>query len=263
MATPPDRPKSLDEAAGLVEPGAGTPLSDSSIGSVQRGERLTDPDQPPPTFVEPVPPPAYFRLPINGSHVMPISNTPSEPGFDEALGMGLAYEIQDDVVGGNFHRDPNGNATRWGIDQTQHPNIDVANLTREEAVDFYKHHPSFWPTAKNVPDSHRELRAVYMEGLINAGSAATKALQRAFGLTGPDVDGTFGPLTRKAMAVSLRSMSQESMIRKYFSERESHYQWLAGANPQRHGKNLSGWLNRVKDTSAWYDASIKLRRIRL
>jgi hypothetical protein len=263
MAKPPDRPKSLDEAAGLVEPGAGTPLSDSSIGSVQRGERFTDPGQPPPEFVEPVPPPAFFRLPINGSHVIPISNTPSEPGFDEALGMGLAYEIQDDTLNGNPHRDPNGNVTKWGVDQTKHPSVDVANLTREGAVEFYKGHPLFWPTAKNVPNSHRELRAVYMEGLINAGSNATRALQMAFGLINEQVDGGWGPITRAAMAIALRAKSEEALIRDYFSGREARYNWLAAVNPARNGKNLGGWLNRIKDTSAWYYAVIKLRRTRL
>jgi hypothetical protein len=263
MAKPPDRPKSLDEAAGLVEPGAGTPLSDSSIGSVQRGERFTDPSAPPPESVEPVPPPAFFRLPINGSHVIPISNTPSEPGFDDALAMGLAYEIQDDTLNGNFHHDTNGNPTKWGIDQTRHPYLDVPNMTREGAVDFYKNHPSFWPTAKNVPDSHRELRAVYMEGLINTGSNATRALQTAFGLVGRDVDGGWGPITRAAMAIALRSKSQEALIRDYFDGREARYNYLALVNPTDNRDSLTGWLNRVKDTASWYDAVIKLRRTRL
>jgi hypothetical protein len=267
MADPPKRPRSLDEAAGLVEPGKGPPLSDSAIGPVQRGERFTDPKvegEIPSAVTDPLDfDPYYFRLPRNGSHVIPISRTPSEPGFDEALGMGLAYEIQDDVTSGNFHRDPNGNPTRWGVDQTMHPSIDVANLSRAGAVDFYKNHPTMWPMAKNVPASHGELRAVYFEGLINSGSHATKAMQIAFGMTGREVDGSFGSKTHRAMEIAIRRQSEESLIRAYFTGREGRYRAISAYDPQKHGKNLRGWLNRVKDTADWYDVVIKSRRSRV
>jgi hypothetical protein len=199
-------------------------------------------------------------MPRNGSHAIIISNTPSEPGFDEALAAGLAYEIQDDTVDGNFHHDPNGNPTKWGIDQTQHPYIDVPSITRPGAVYFYLENPTMWPRAKEVPGAFGELRSVYFEGLINTGSRATKALQRAFGMTGEDVDGVWGPITRKAMNDALKYEGEESIIRKYFHGRKFEYEELVRRYPERNAKNLQGWKNRVDDTSDWYDSVVKARR---
>lgn len=53
--------------------------------------------------------------------------------FPKALSFVLKWE-------GGFVCDPDdpGGATKWGISQKAHPDLDVANLTQEEAATIYK-----------------------------------------------------------------------------------------------------------------------------
>ena len=254
MADPPRRPRNLDEAAGLVEPGKGEPLSESVVvpREIPGKEALEGFSLPPTPGAIP-----EFKMPRLGWRVLPISNIPAEEGFDDALALALAPELNGDTSTGNPHFDPNGNPTQWGIDKTQHPLMDVGNLSRMDAIMFYLEHPAMWPMAKKVPGRAADLRTVYFEGLINAGRNATKALQMAVG-TNPD--GNYGPETSRAVKTALNTRGEEKVVREYFIARKARYDAIVRANPQKHAKNRKGWHNRVDDTADYYEHVLKARR---
>lgn len=66
--------------------------------------------------------------------------------FETAVAFTLREETGGDHTGA-LHTDPAdpGGTTKWGIAQRYHPNIDVAKLTRDQAVDIYRQ--QYWKPA--------------------------------------------------------------------------------------------------------------------
>lgn len=88
--------------------------------------------------------------------------------FDEAVGAVLGEE------GGyvNDPRDPGGE-TKWGISKRAFPDLDIVNLTRDEASEVYRVH--YWqPLVPYGLDSH--FMRVAFECAVNQGLEFTKKL---------------------------------------------------------------------------------------
>ena len=98
----------------------------------------------------------------------------------------------------NDPKDPGGE-TNFGIAKRSHPDVDIANLTKEGAKEIYKEH--YWVKNK-VESLSEELRHIYFDMCVNQGrSRAVKILQRAANGKGAGlkVDGGMGPMTIRAM----------------------------------------------------------------
>jgi hypothetical protein len=54
--------------------------------------------------------------------------------FDKAIEFTLQWEGE----GGKASPGDPGGMTKWGISQRAHPEVDVANLTREQAIEIYR-----------------------------------------------------------------------------------------------------------------------------
>lgn len=141
----------------------------------------------------------------------------------------------DRVLGheGRYVNDPNdpGGETNWGISKRSYPNVDIKNLSRDDAVDIYRH--DFWDPLK--ADS-KPKAVVYqlLDFAVNSGiRASIRAYQRALGV--PD-DGQFGP--RSDMAAKAMSVSDQIML---LSAERLEYMTNAKNWPQ-HGK---GWARRM------------------
>lgn len=150
--------------------------------------------------------------------------------FETAVNHILRYEGVDSD-------DPldRGGRTRFGIAQASHPDIDVPNITIEEAKDIYR--ADYWVKAR-CEDLPALLRFPMFDAAVNSGvKTATAMLQRALGVKD---DGKIGPTTMKALGHALPS---ELWIR-FMAERALHY----ARSPQidTFGK---GWMRRLMDVA--------------
>ena len=92
--------------------------------------------------------------------------------FEEIIDIVLEHE-------GGYVNDPDdaGGETNYGIAKRWYPNVDIKNLTKEEAKKIY--HMDYWNPAKcnEVP---KHLRHIYFDMCVNFGrSGAVKVLQQA------------------------------------------------------------------------------------
>ncbi len=94
-----------------------------------------------------------------------------------------------------------GGQTKYGISKRAHPDVEIKDLTVEDAISIYREH--YWKPSKaeRLPE---KLRAPYFLFLVNAGQGnAVKVLQRACnGKNGKGeqiaVDGRIGRMTIRA-----------------------------------------------------------------
>ena len=115
--------------------------------------------------------------------------------FNEIIEVVLEHE-------GGYVHDPNdlGGETNFGIAKRFYKDVDIKNLTREEAKNIY--HQDYWKPAKcdEVPP---QLRHIYFDMCVNFGrGGAGKVLQQAANARNKnkiDVDGGMGPATLKAI----------------------------------------------------------------
>lgn len=110
--------------------------------------------------------------------------------FDTAIERVLGNE-------GGYVNNPDdpGGETNWGISKRSYPDVDIANLSRDDAKAIYRR--DFWiPVANYVEDSalcYQVLDAAVNHGMANA----VRFLQRAAGVAD---DGHLGPVSRNALS---------------------------------------------------------------
>ena len=111
--------------------------------------------------------------------------------FKEMINVVLGHE------GGYVNdKDDSGGETNWGISKRAFPDLDIKNLSRDDAINIYKTHYFIPSRAKELPS---ELRLTYFDMCVNMGqSRAVKILQNAINGKGKHkvkVDGKIGPNT--------------------------------------------------------------------
>ena len=110
--------------------------------------------------------------------------------FDKIIEVVLEHE-------GGYVNDPKdpGGETNFGIAKRSNPDVDIKNLTIEQAKEIYK--SKYWDKNK-VEKLPELLRHIYFDMCVNMGrSRAGKIIQRAANNKGHDlsVDGVLGPVT--------------------------------------------------------------------
>jgi len=93
---------------------------------------------------------------------------------------------------GNYVFDPSdpGGETKFGICKRSYPNLDIKNLTRDQACALY--HRDFWAKL-NVDTLPISIAFQMLDFAVNSGSSTvTRACQRALGVAD---DGHIGPVT--------------------------------------------------------------------
>jgi lysozyme family protein len=123
--------------------------------------------------------------------------------------------------------------TKFGIAANSYPDLDIKNLSLDEAKEIYKR--DYWDKchADELPE---DIRQIHFDTAVNMGrGAAAKILQRAAKVND---DGKIGPVTlRAAKNVNLRS---------YAVERLRWYTKVILNNPTSI-KYARGWYGRVLD----------------
>lgn len=140
-----------------------------------------------------------------------------------------------DAEGGytNDPADPGGE-TNYGIDKRSHPDVNIKELTVEQATDIY--FTEYW-VKFNCAQFAWPLNCVYFDCCVNTGNKqSNKFLQRA---VGTEADGILGPKTLGAV----NSKSIDVVANAVIGQRQKFYETLAENKPTLK-KFLKGWTNR-------------------
>jgi lysozyme family protein len=177
--------------------------------------------------------------------------------FNDAIAFVLPHEEEfarghwgdeNYVVAENVSGDAGG-WTKYGIDATSHPGLDVRNLTRARAIALYWHE---WQ-AHRLDLLPAPLAVALFDVWVNGGHPIEwlqAALNHVENVKPPlSIDGGLGPKTLAAVAACI----DFSAVLDYFiEERDTRFRALA-QNPAR-AKFLSGWLRRDIDLRAYLHA---------
>ena len=171
--------------------------------------------------------------------------TPS-PAFQKAVLFILPHE--EDFLRGHWG-DENfviaehvpgdaGGVTKYGIDASSHPGVDVADLTREQAITIYWQEWNF----RDMDSLPERLAIACFDVWVNGGFAI-KWLQTALNNFGASlvVDGDLGSKTIAAA----NACDQDAVIRFFLNERDARFERL-GKYPALE-QFLAGWEQRDAD----------------
>ena len=141
---------------------------------------------------------------------------------------------------GGYVNDPKdlGGETKYGITKRFYPDVDIKNLTIEQATEIYK--KDYWDKNR-VESLPQNLWHIYFDMCVNMGKrTAVKVLQRAAVNKGKDieVDGGLGPMTIKAL-----SGVELDRVRAF---RVKYYVDLITAKPEQE-KFYLGWFRRATE----------------
>jgi lysozyme family protein len=144
---------------------------------------------------------------------------------------------------GGYSNDPKdaGGETKFGISRRSYPNLDIKNLTPEQAKQIY--FCDFWQKGKYEQIEDENIATKFFDLAVHTGiSQAIKLIQRALRAAGTQVaeDGIIGPITLKA----INEADSTDLLAALKSESAGYYRLIANANPSQQ-KFIAGWLNRA------------------
>ena len=138
---------------------------------------------------------------------------------------------------GGYVNDPNdlGGETNFGITKRFYPDVDIKNLTKEDAKQIY--YKDYWKknSCDKMPD---QLKHIYFDMCVNMGKrTAVKILQRTAVNKGKDidVDGGLGAMTLEAI-----KNVELTRVRAY---RVKYYVDIVNKKPEQE-KFYFGWFRR-------------------
>jgi|SRR5581483_10122111 len=132
--------------------------------------------------------------------------------------------------------------TKFGIAAASYPDLDIENLTINEAHDIYLR--DYWNTQKYAELIFQVPANKIFDLVVNMGfSGGHKVVQRALIDCGHPVgvDGVFGILTLDAC----NSIQPDELIETICLRAEERYRDIVRANPNA-AENLEGWLTRAR-----------------
>jgi lysozyme family protein len=163
--------------------------------------------------------------------------------LDRVLGEEGGFQA-DPRDAGNWTGDGVGQGvlrgTKWGISAHEYPEVNIPNLTRDEAAQIYFR--DYWesPGISRLPDFISP--KVFDMGVNLGPSEAIKLLQYACNDCGQDIacDGIIGPIT-----VAACQAAGVALMDAYAMRLEDHYRAIVADNPSD-APFLAGWLTRAQ-----------------
>lgn len=119
---------------------------------------------------------------------------------------------------GNYVNNPQdpGGETKFGISKRSYPDVDIANLTAEQAKDIYRR--DFWTP---LADAHPAIKFQVFDFAVNSGiGTAIRKLQTAVGAAD---DGHWGPMSAAAIA----KMDVSRVLMRFAAERLDFWRRLS------------------------------------
>lgn len=139
-----------------------------------------------------------------------------------------------------------GGLTKYGISQAAFPNLDIANLTYNDAVRIYAE--GMWVDSKAnlLP---RPLNALTFDLRVTSGPKnAIRILQRAVGTAD---DGIWGPKTLAAAEKACSTTPKMLEATMLFTQKRIAYYQAIVQNNSSQAKFLNGWINRAVKSQAF------------
>lgn len=140
----------------------------------------------------------------------------------------------------NDPRDPGGE-TKYGISKRSYPSLDIANLTREDAIAIY--YRDWWQRYGYGRLQDEAVATKLLDMAVNMGPAAAhKLLQEALVFLGYDiaVDGVIGPQT-----IGAANKAEPKRLLQVFRWLAAHYYYRIAAQRPQSRAFLIGWLKRA------------------
>lgn len=129
----------------------------------------------------------------------------------------------------------NGGVTKWGISQRAFPNLNIAALTREDAVRLYEEH--YWAPLR-CDALPWPLAAFVFDAAVNQGQgAAALLLQTSLGV---DADGEIGPKTLARVKEYVSPKAQAALAAEFMARRVVRY-----VDTVNFTENGRGWMTRL------------------
>ena len=163
--------------------------------------------------------------------------------FDKAFELTIGHE-------GGYVNDPKdrGGETKFGISKRSYPNVDIKNLTIDDAKKIY--YNDFWKTTSmnldNIPD---DIAIELFDTGVNIGMPSVrKMLQRALNLLNRvetrfadlKVDGLIGQNTMKAV-----SLTNEKELLKVLNGLQFMWYYNIVENDHTQERFFAGWVKRT------------------
>lgn len=156
--------------------------------------------------------------------------------FDEGLGFALDWEGPE-----TNDPDDNGGHTKYGISKAAHPDVDIKNLTLEEASKIYFN--EYWQ--KHFKELNEHIALKLFDLCINPGVTTTIKLFQGvlnnYFKKKLAVDGVLGPNTTSAA----NSVNQKSLYSAFIYEMSKELE--SRSNRRKNKKYILGWWNRLYD----------------
>ena len=145
-----------------------------------------------------------------------------------------AVEITLENEGGlvDSPSDPGG-LTNFGLSQRSYPDLDIRNLTKEQAKEIYLR--DFWKFSGITDQS---IANKIFDSYVNMEHEAIKIAQGILGFS--QQDGVYGTQTEQR----LNQQAPEPFLETYRAALTQHYEAIVAANPKE-SVFLAGWLRRA------------------
>lgn len=137
-----------------------------------------------------------------------------------------------------------GGETNFGISKASHPNVNVKNLTKEEAIEIYR--KKYWDST-NIDKIHdqRIAQKLFDMSVLMGQKQAVILLQRALLASGRDVliDGDLGRITVRK---TNECKNREGLLWCFIGEIANYFRDVVQYDPSQK-RFLDGWNNRAYD----------------
>ncbi len=160
-----------------------------------------------------------------------------------------AFTVTASHEGGyvNAPYDPGGE-TKYGISKRSYPELDIPNLTLEQARCIY--YRDYWLPLKLDEIKHTRIAAEIFDTAVNMGlKTATKIAQRALNFLGEDLkkDGILGAKT-SALINKWSDFDRQALYKALNGEQYIQYKNIIKNRPNSQ-HFARGWMKRIQD---WY-----------
>lgn len=163
----------------------------------------------------------------------------TDQNFQSAILVVLRHE-------GGYVNDPNdaGGETKYGISKRAYPDLDIANLTVDQATQIY--YRDWWSHFGYQQINDSALATKVFDTSVNLGAGRThKLMQRCLNVNGfPNIvdDGNLGPVSYKA----INSCDAPTILSAFRQAQANYYQAVVKVHPEDQ-KFLTGWLSRAAE----------------
>jgi len=134
-----------------------------------------------------------------------------------------------------------GGETKFGVAKNANPDLDITNLTMEQAMQVY--FDRYWIPGK-CDKLSAAVSAIHFDGCVNHGvGRANKFLQTSVGVT---ADGSIGPVTLNTISIK----NQKEIVEAISALRLKFYNDIVANKPSQK-VFLKGWTNRIKNITSY------------